>query len=261
MEVKAASYPKDFYSELGSMLGHKLKSATSPQLALTMSSFLYWSAEGRQRFIDCSRDFLSVATSEVPTRLMELAPHELNCCLAGVVSLGCSDHKFFVSVGKSAQARHKTFGPKELASLLTILSEVRLVHVDLFTSAAQAIAPRVRELRPAELMRCTRALSRCGVKNEAFCQAVGDDICGRWSKQAGLRCEDLVELCWCFAVLEAYHHDLLQLMFQVLRETQKVSADALCQLYELHLSCEAEHNVRYAALRMDDKAVRSLREH
>lgn len=41
---------------------------------------------------------------EVPTRLMELAPHELNCCLAGVVSLGCSDHKFFVSVGKSAQA-------------------------------------------------------------------------------------------------------------------------------------------------------------
>lgn len=42
---------------------------------------------------------------EVPTRLMELAPHELNCCLAGVVSLGCSDHKFFVSVGKSAQAR------------------------------------------------------------------------------------------------------------------------------------------------------------
>lgn len=35
---------------------------------------------------------------------MELAPHELNCCLAGVVSLGCSDHKFFVSVGKSAQA-------------------------------------------------------------------------------------------------------------------------------------------------------------
>ena len=45
-------------------------------------------------------------TPEVPTRLMELAPHELNCCLAGVVSLGCSDHKFFVSVGKSAQARH-----------------------------------------------------------------------------------------------------------------------------------------------------------
>ena len=37
---------------------------------------------------------------------MELAPHELNCCLAGVVSLGCSDHKFFVSVGKSAQARY-----------------------------------------------------------------------------------------------------------------------------------------------------------
>ena len=68
MEVKAASYPKDFYSELGSMLGHKLKSATSPQLALTMSSFLYWSAEGRQRFIDCSRDFLSVATSEAHCR-------------------------------------------------------------------------------------------------------------------------------------------------------------------------------------------------
>ena len=104
MEGKAASYPKDFYTELGSMLGHKLKSASSPQLALTMSSFLYWPPEGRQRFIDCSRDFLSVAMAEVPTRLMELAPNELNCCLAGLVALGCSDHKFFVSVGKSAQA-------------------------------------------------------------------------------------------------------------------------------------------------------------
>jgi len=142
------------------------------------------------------------------------------------------------------QARHKTFAPKELGSLLTILSEVRLVHVDLFTSAAQAIAPRVRELRPAEIMRCTRALSRCGVKNEAFCQAVGDDIVGRWSKSqptshSGFRCEDLVEACWCFAVLEFYHHDLLQLMFQVVRESQKVTADALCQLYELHLSLES----------------------
>ena len=103
MEGKAASYPKDFYTELGSMLGHKLKSSTSPQLALTMSSFLYWPPEGRQRFIDCSRDFLATAMAEVPTRLMELAPNELNCCLAGVVALGCSDHKFFVSVGKSAQ--------------------------------------------------------------------------------------------------------------------------------------------------------------
>lgn len=161
---------------------------------------------------------------------------------------------------KSVEARHKTFGPKELASLLTILSEVRLVHVDLFTSAAQAIAPRVRELRPAELMRCTRALSRCGVKNEAFCQAVGDDICGRWSKQAGLRCEDLVELCWCFAVLEAYHHDLLQLMFQVLRETQKVSADALCQLYELHLSLESipqEHRMIAHATKNCKRYVRN----
>eukprot|EP00438_Fugacium_kawagutii_P010450 Skav231144 [mRNA] locus=scaffold2333:148666:176262:+ [translate_table: standard] len=255
MEAKAASYPKDFYTELGSMLGHKLKSATSPQLALTMSSFLYWSPQGRQRFIDCSRDFLAVAAAEVPTRLMELAPHELNCCLAGVVSLGCSDHKFFVSVGKSAQARHKTFAPKELGSLLTILSEVRLVHVDLFTSAAQAIAPRVRELRAAEIMRCTRALSRCGVKNEAFCQAVGDDIVGRWSKSqptshSGFRCEDLVEACWCFAVLEFYHHDLLQLMFQVLRESPKVAADAL-----------AEHKERYAPLRIDDKSVSSLLEH
>ena len=197
------------------------------------------------------------------------------------------------------QARHKTFAPRELGSLLTILSEVRLVHVDLFTSAAQAIAPRVRELRPAEIMRCTRALSRCGVKNETFCQSVGDDIVGRWSKSqptnhSGFRCEDLVEACWCFAVLEFYHHDLLQLMFQVLRESQKVTADALCQLYELHLSLEclscgavmgcghffwersmelwwipektcsisrSEHKERYAPLRIEEKSINALLEH
>lgn len=58
------------------------------------------------RFDTLTQLWPSWETPEVPTRLMELAPHELNCCLAGVVSLGCSDHKFFVSVGKSAQARH-----------------------------------------------------------------------------------------------------------------------------------------------------------
>lgn len=166
---------------------------------------------------------------------------------------------------------------------MSILSEVRLVHSDVFTSAASAIAPRVRELRPAEVMRCTRAMSRCGVKHDSFCQSIGDDVVGRWSKgqsHSGFRCEDLVELCWCFASLEAFHQELLQLMFQVLRETQKVTADALCQLYELHLSLElapqsrgifekqlrlaalrAEHKDRYAPFRIEDKAVSSLLEH
>lgn len=262
MEAKAHSYPRDFYTELGSMLGHKLKSATSPQIAHIMSAFLYWQPEGRQRFIDSSRDFLAVATAEVPTRLMELAPHELNTCLAGLVSLGCSDHKFFVSVGKSAQARHKTFGPKELTSLLTILSEVRLVHSELFASAASAVAPRVRELRPVEVLRCARSLARCGVKSEAFCQAVGDDVVGRWSKSnSGFRCEDLVDLCWCFCVLEHYHPELMQLTVQVLQDTAKVTADALCQFYEIHLSLETEHKERYASFRIDDKAAGKLLEH
>jgi len=262
MEAKAASYPKDFYTELGSMLGHKLKSASSPQIAHIMSAFLYWSADGRQRFIDCSRDFLAVATAEVPTRLMELAPHELNTCLAGLVSLGCSDHKFFVSVGKSAQARHKTFGPKELTALLMILSEVRLVHVDLFTSAASAISSRVRELRPVEIMRSTRALARCSVKSEAFCQAVGDDVVARWSKSnSGFRPEDLVDLSWCLCVLEHFHQELLQLTVQVLQATPKIATDALCQFYEIHLSLELEHKDRYAPFRIDDKAASALLDH
>ncbi|CAE8618451.1 unnamed protein product, partial [Polarella glacialis] len=156
MEGSCGSYSTEFLSDLARQLSAKLKSLTSSQLALLLSAFLAWPAEGRLRFGEAARDFVSAVTVDVPSRLMELAPHELNCCLASLVSLGCNDQKFFVAVGRSALARHKTFGPKELTALLTILSEARLVHSDLFTSSASVIATRVRELRAVDILRAAR---------------------------------------------------------------------------------------------------------
>merc|ERR1711992_426517 len=110
-----------------------------------MSSFILWSVETRERFSEYASEFISAACAEMPSRLMELAPHELNCCLAAFMSLGFAEYKFFTAVGRSALARHKTFAPVQLCGLLTILSEMRFVHVDLFNAAAQVITVRVRE--------------------------------------------------------------------------------------------------------------------
>merc|ERR1719254_367172 len=112
-----------------------------------MSSFLAWPAEARERFAEFSQEFATAASTEMPSRLMEFAPHELNCCLAAFMSLGVVDHKVFTEVGRSALARHKKFSPAQLATLLTILSEMRLVRLELFNAAARVICDRVRELR------------------------------------------------------------------------------------------------------------------
>ncbi|CAE8624634.1 unnamed protein product, partial [Polarella glacialis] len=94
--------------------------------------------------------------------------------------------------------------------------------------------------------------------------ATGDEVhrrCAEKVKDSGLRCEDLVELCWNFCAAECYHHEMFQTTFGMLADTPKVTADALCQLYEVHLALEAEQKDRYAEYRIDSDAVSSLLEH
>merc|ERR1719296_11095 len=114
------------------------------------------------------------------------------------MALGFQDQKFFTAVGRSMLARHKTFGPKQLCEMLVILAEMRLVHVDLFTSAAQVICSRVRELRPVDLIRVLRAFTKCNVQHETLCHAISTDICTRFKDKgaaaAGFRSEDLCEV-------------------------------------------------------------------
>mmetsp|Transcript_86215 Transcript_86215/g.279082 ORF Transcript_86215/g.279082 Transcript_86215/m.279082 type:complete len:1016 (+) Transcript_86215:69-3116(+) len=264
MSSMIGQYHGDFLTELSRLLSTRLKELSSTQFALLMSTFLLWPGETRERFSEFCKDFFEAACTEMPSRLMELAPHELNCCLAAFMSLGSVEHRFFTGVGRSALARHKTFGPVQLSSLLAILSEMRFVHVDLFNASAQVIATRVRELRPADMLRALRAFAKCSLPSEVLCQAMGDEVMNRYrdkGAQAGFRCEDFCEISWMFCVLQAYHENVFRLMFRQLEETPKVSTDSLCQVYECHLVLDSEHKKEYAKYRLEPDAVHALLEH
>jgi len=257
-------YHGDFLSELSRMLSTRLKQLSSTQFAFLMSTFLAWSTGTRERFAEFSKGFFDAACMEMPSRLMELAPHELNCCLAAFMSLGFVEHKFFTGVGRSALARHKTFGPTQLAALLTILSEMRLVHVDLFNASSQVISMRVRELRSLDMLRTLRAFAKCSMPNDLLCQAIGDEVTNRYKDKGancGFRCEDICEIAWMMCVLQAYHENIFRLMFKLLEDVPRVSTDALCQLYECHLVLETEHKKEYAKYRMDADVVNAVLDH
>jgi len=258
-------YHGDFLTELSRTLATRLKELSSTQFALLMSAFTVWPAETREHFSGFSKDFFDAACVEMPSRLMELAPHELNCCLAAFLSLGFVEYKFFTGVGRSALARHKTFGPVQLSVLLTILSEMRLVHVDLFNASAQVIITRVRELRPIDILRVLRAFAKCSMPSELLCQVIGDEVCSRCTKDkasnGGFKVEDLCEMSWMLCVLQSYHENLFRLMFRQLEDWPKVGTDALCQLYECHLVLDSEHKKEYAKYRMEADGIQALLEH
>merc|ERR1712205_31402 len=105
-------------------------------------------------------------------------------------------------------------------------------------AAGQAVAARVKEIRPADALRVMRAFAKCNVQHEALCRAVGDHVTGRVQAKGvkgGFTCEDIVEIAWDLCVLEAYHEDLFKLMFKQLEESPKVATDALCMAHECHL--------------------------
>lgn len=257
-------YHGDFLTEISHLLTARLKALSSTQFALLLSAILLWPAETRERYAEFAKGFISAACTEMPSRLMELSPSELNCCLAAFMALGFVDYKFFTAVGRSALARHKTFGPSQLAALLGIMAEMRYVHVDLFNASAQVMFARIREIRVLDIIRVLRSFAKCSVPHEALCQATGDEIVRRYEEKgaaAGFRCEDLCEIAWDFCVLQTYHEKLFKLMFKVLTETDRVATDALCQVYECHLVLDCEHKAAYAPYRMDNTDAQGLLDH
>lgn len=251
----------EFLSEISRLLASRLKDCSSMQLATLMSSFLLWKSDTRERFSEYAVDLATAAFSDLPSRLMEMAPHELNCCLAGVMCLGFADKKFFVVLGRSVVARHKTFGLVQLTALLSILAEMRLVHVDLFTSAAQVICPRVRELRPVDVMRVLRSFAKCNVQHETLCHAFSVDVVGRFKDKgpnAGFTVEDLCEIAWIMCILQSYNEELFRLVISQLEGAPKVTTDSLCMLYECHLALESEFKDAYAGFRISPEKVQSL---
>eukprot|EP00443_Scrippsiella_acuminata_P049608 CAMPEP_0115374312 /NCGR_PEP_ID=MMETSP0271-20121206/1891_1 /TAXON_ID=71861 /ORGANISM="Scrippsiella trochoidea, Strain CCMP3099" /LENGTH=1030 /DNA_ID=CAMNT_0002797359 /DNA_START=21 /DNA_END=3113 /DNA_ORIENTATION=+ len=261
MERMVNMFHGEFLSEISRLLAARLKDCTSMQLATLMSTFLVWKPDTRERFSEYAVDLAIAAFSDLPSRLMEMAPHELNCCLAGIMCLGFADKKFFVVLGRSVVARHKTFGLVQLSALLTILSEMRLVHVDLFTSAAQVICPRVRELRPVDIMRVLRSFAKCNVQHETLCHAFSVDIIGRFKDKgpnAGFTVEDLCEIAWIMCILQSYSEEFFRLVLNQLEGAPKVTTDSLCMLYECHLALDSEFKDPYSGFRISPEQVQPL---
>merc|ERR1712232_764788 len=138
-----------------------------------MSTLLVWSAETRDRFVEKAGNVLSVVTAEMSERLMELAPTEVNCCLAALFAIGFADYKFYSAVCRTVRARQQGFGPGHFAAFLCVLSEMRMVHNDLFQAAGLASSVRAREMRATEALRLLRAFAKCNQPHEGLCQAIG----------------------------------------------------------------------------------------
>jgi len=268
MDGTAGSQHGELMAELSRQVLPRLKEFTSTQFTTLMSTFASWSAShmGKRRqgrFSDASKAFFGAASAEMSSRLMQFAPHEINCCLAAFVSVGFADNKFFAAVGRAALARHASFAPVQLTALLAILSEMRLVHVDLFNAAAMFLATRVKDLRPVDVMRVLRSFAKCSVQHEQLCRVMGDEVVLRSQDRStfSFKCEDLCELTWSFCTLQQYHEPLFRLMFKELERAPMVSADALLQVYEVHLALEAERKDYYSKYRISSENVDKLHDH
>jgi len=161
----------DFLDEVMRALIPRLKEFTSTQFTSVMCTFTAWSMADvgdkkrhAARFAEVSKSLFTAAASEMSLRLMEFAAHEINCCLAAFVSVGFLEFKLFASVGRAALARHGSFGPTQLTALLTLLSEMRLVHLDLFHAAGHFLATHTKELRPVDVTQVLRAFAKCNVR-------------------------------------------------------------------------------------------------
>jgi len=257
----------DFQAELSRVLIPRLKEFNSSQFTTLTSTFASWSNDARGnkkkgRFSEFSKAFFQAASLEMTSRLMEYAPHEINCCLAAFVSVGFSEHKFFASVGRAALARHSSFAPVQLTALLAILSEMRLVHVDLFNASAQFLSMRAKELRPVDVIRVLRSFSKCNVHHHGMCRAIGDEVVSRIrSKNSNFKVEDLCEIAYSFCVLSYYHEDMFRVLFKELEKSPMITTDALIQLYELHLTLDCEQRDAYNRYRMDSDLAHALQDH
>lgn len=256
----------DFQAELSRVLIPRLKEFNSSQFTTLTSTFASWSNDARNkkkgRFSEFSKAFFQAASLEMTSRLMEYAPHEINCCLAAFVSVGFAEHKFFCSVGRAALARHSSFAPVQLTALLAILSEMRLVHVDLFNASAQFLSQRAKELRPVDVIRVLRSFSKCNVHHHGMCKAIGDEVVARIrAKASTFKVEELCEIAYSFCVLSYYHEDMFRALFKELEKSPMISTDALIQLYESHLTLDAEHRAEYSRYRPDSELEHAMREH
>jgi len=256
----------ELLSMLCRFLAPRLREFTGTQFTSLMSCMLAWEPRKLGEMPDTWKSFFNAASAEMSTRLMEFAPHEINCCLAAFMSVGFAELRFFSQVGRAAMARHASFGPVQLIALLTLLSEVRLTHLDLFNAAAHFLAARTKELRKTDLMRLLRAVGKCNIKCEQLCSAAGIEVVSRLKKGDKVpdgsifKCEELCEIAWIFCVLQAYHEEFFKAMFKQLEQEPKVATDALCQLYECHLVLDSEHKEAYGKYRMEAEVVDALRE-
>jgi hypothetical protein len=261
----------DFLAELSRLLVPRLRELSSAQFTSLNSTLASWSADARGdrkkrtgRFLENSRAFFSAASNEMSSRLMEFAPHEINCCLAAFVSVGFSEHRFFASVGRAALARHTSFAPVQLTALLAILSEMRLVHVDLFNAAAVFLSSRAKELRPVDIIRVLRSYAKCNVQHQGLCRSIGDEVVHRVKDKGynvAFKAEDLCEIGWALCVLNHYHESLFRTMLRGLEKVPMISTDALLLVYESHVYLENEHRDAYSRYGIDYDMAHNLLDH
>lgn len=213
------------------------------------------------RLTEATRTFFNAASVEVMQRLMEMAPGDLARTTAALVSVGMGSTKLLASVARGAVARADRFTTAQLISLVEAFERARCYHTALFEAAKRSLKANVKDVAPKDVLRCMLSLAACGMNGEGLAQVVGDLLPKTAIATGVFTAEESCSLAWAFCALDLYHDKLFQEVFSALEDSPLQSNQALCQLYEIHLTLKAFHHDSYKDHELEDDTVQSLREH
>eukprot|EP00933_Yihiella_yeosuensis_P043789 TRINITY_DN3874_c0_g2_i1.p1 TRINITY_DN3874_c0_g2~~TRINITY_DN3874_c0_g2_i1.p1 ORF type:complete len:812 (-),score=201.75 TRINITY_DN3874_c0_g2_i1:120-2555(-) len=256
-----------FFDVLTRTLQPSISRFGSPPLARLLSALSSWamainsreSESNKLRLSDDARTFFTSSVSELSARLMDIAPKDLAQISVAVSNVGLAEERFFLSIARTATARLERFATEDFLNLCIAFDKANFVHVPLFEALGKQLKSQVSQVSAKDLAKGLSSLATSCVREHELGRAIGEHF--KNGPQDGLSPDEFCSLAWAFCSLGFYHDEMFRAVFKALEETPTMPGDALCQLYEIHMSLKAFRQDLYSKYELEDEAVQSLKTH
>lgn len=192
---------------------------------------------------------------------MDVAASDLARVSKAIASVGMDNRKFFASVARASVARADRFTPGELVSLAGAFERAQFFQTALFEVLCRSMTINVRDVCPKDVTRGMLSLANCGIHSEELGRAIGEHVPKKAISTGIFTAEESCTLAWSFCALGLHHDKLFRAVFRALEDAPLQASQALCQLYEIHLTLRMCHPSSYKAYELEDDTVQSLKEH
>jgi len=207
------------------------------------------------------KTFCSSVSSEVSLRLSDVAPGDLSRITTALSSVNLSSSRLFSSIARAAAGRSERFQAKELVDLCVAFERSKYYHTPLLDIVAKGIKVSCKDLIPRDVVKGMQALASSSFKvEESLAEVIAEHIPKKVAVGA-LSAEEFCSLAWACCTLDIYSDKLFRAVFKALENAPSVRANALCELYEIHVSLKASQQDAYKEYELDDAIVQGLREH